>query len=102
MMKTSAASCYFVLFLALVLVLNEARVSTAAASVCNVTALKPCFDVISNPKSTQARLCCSTLKKQQKCICQYVKDPKIKTIVNPKVAKDLAKKCGITLPICKN
>uniref|UniRef100_A0A0D3HFE6 Bifunctional inhibitor/plant lipid transfer protein/seed storage helical domain-containing protein n=1 Tax=Oryza barthii TaxID=65489 RepID=A0A0D3HFE6_9ORYZ len=44
--------------------------------------------------------CCSSLKAQQGCFCQYAKDPMYASYINSTNARKMIAACGIPLPNC--
>ena len=44
--------------------------------------------------------CCSNLKAQEGCFCQYAKDPAYSNYINSPNARKTLASCGITLPTC--
>ncbi|CAM0956547.1 unnamed protein product [Alopecurus aequalis] len=44
--------------------------------------------------------CCSNLKAQEGCFCQYAKDPAYSLYINSPNAHKTLTSCGITLPTC--
>ncbi|CAN7054366.1 non-specific lipid-transfer protein 2 [Brassica rapa] len=76
--------------LLLLIVAQENRV--AAAEQCNPMQLMPCEDAIMKG-STPSNECCTRLKQQQHCICQYMKNPNFKSFLNSPNAKMVASHC---------
>ncbi|QCE12922.1 hypothetical protein DEO72_LG10g4174 [Vigna unguiculata] len=71
----------------------------AEAVTCNPTELSSCVPAItggSKPSST----CCSKLKVQEPCLCNYIKNPSLKQYVNSPGAKKVLSNCGVTYPNC--
>ncbi|KAI3900042.1 hypothetical protein MKW98_000942 [Papaver atlanticum] len=100
MMMMKKNTSYLVTFAAVALfammMMSNMSVSKAA---CVATELQPCLDAItkSAPPST---LCCTKLKQQQPCLCQYVKNPNLGKYVNSPNAKKMAQTCGVPIPKC--
>ncbi|KAK1440619.1 hypothetical protein QVD17_06448 [Tagetes erecta] len=69
------------------------------AATCNYMELVSCADAISssNPPSGA---CCSKIKEQRPCFCQYLQDPKLRQYVSLATAQRIASQCGVTLPQC--
>ncbi|XAR52450.1 hypothetical protein NMG60_11020539 [Bertholletia excelsa] len=83
----------------LVLLVEGAQESKAAAVTCNPMALSACADAITSsqpPTST----CCNKLKEQRPCLCQYIKDPNLQTLINSPNANKVAVTCGSPFPTC--
>ncbi|KAK7393140.1 hypothetical protein VNO78_21614 [Psophocarpus tetragonolobus] len=92
------------LFIMLSLLIVEGEVSvvpapapTPESCICNVMELVPCANAYttSTPPSPQ---CCERLKEQQPCICQYMNDPTIRTLINTPNAKMVSDFCGSPMP----
>ncbi|CAH2067134.1 unnamed protein product [Thlaspi arvense] len=86
----------FAIFL-LLIVAQENRV--AAAEHCDAMQLMPCEDAImkgSNPSD----LCCTRVKQQQHCVCQYLKNPNFKSFIDSPKAKKIARDCDCPYPKC--
>ncbi|CAN4098280.1 unnamed protein product [Withania somnifera] len=79
------------------LLLAEAHISLAAT--CNPVQLSPCLGAISS-SSPPTKLCCSRIKQQKPCLCQYLKNPNLKKYVNSPGAKKVARSCGVPYPRC--
>ncbi|KDP35032.1 hypothetical protein JCGZ_09320 [Jatropha curcas] len=78
------------------LLLGE-TLQVAMAVTCNPVELTPCAKAItsSSPPST---ICCSKLKEQKPCLCQYLKNPYLQKLVNSPNAKKVATTCGSPFP----
>ncbi|KAF3629972.1 Non-specific lipid-transfer protein 2 [Capsicum annuum] len=79
------------------LLLAEAHVSSAAT--CSPAELRPCLGAIRS-SSAPTKLCCSKIKQQKSCLCQYLKNPALKQYVNSPAAKKVARTCGVPYPRC--
>lgn len=92
-MKPSSV-VYFCMISALLLL----RTPTAVESVtCDPTLLNPCaaaFLFSTRPSS----LCCSRIKSQVPCYCQYLNDPSLSGYISG--GKKVAAACGVSLPSC--
>ncbi|KAK6787588.1 hypothetical protein RDI58_016113 [Solanum bulbocastanum] len=87
-----------VLVTMLVLVLlAESHISLAAT--CSPIQLSPCLGAIRS-SSPPSKLCCSKIKQQKPCLCQYLKNPTLKKYVNSPGAKKVARSCGVPYPRC--
>ncbi|KAJ4796794.1 Protease inhibitor/seed storage/lipid transfer family protein [Rhynchospora pubera] len=93
-MKTSLLSTFFLLFLMLLL-----TSPSVVSLTCKPTELAPCAAAIlySLPPSDA---CCSKLKEQKPCLCQYQKDPSLHGYVNSKNSKKVGTACGVPAPSC--
>ncbi|BAT93804.1 hypothetical protein VIGAN_08034100 [Vigna angularis var. angularis] len=94
-MKVSYATLSVVLTL---VALAETELYVTAVT-CNALQLSACASAItsSNPPSS---VCCSKLKEQRPCLCQYLKDPNLKKLVNSPNARKVANACGSPFPTC--
>ncbi|KAH7856982.1 hypothetical protein Vadar_007609 [Vaccinium darrowii] len=86
-------------FIVLVLVLGCHNAQVSVAVTCNILALAPCLDAINNG-TTPSDSCCSNLKEQQSCLCQFAKDPNYSKYITSPNAIKLAKACGVPVPEC--
>ncbi|OIT02830.1 non-specific lipid-transfer protein 2 [Nicotiana attenuata] len=86
-----------VLVTVLVLLLAEAHISFAAT--CSPVQLSPCLGAIRS-STPPSKLCCSKIKQQKPCLCQYLKNPNLKKYVNSPAAKKVARTCGVPYPRC--
>ncbi|XP_059659172.1 non-specific lipid-transfer protein 2-like [Cornus florida] len=80
-----------------VLLLGGAEVCMAVT--CNPTELSPCAAAITSSNPPTAT-CCSKLKEQRPCLCQYVKNPNLQKFVNSPNARKVATTCGSPFPNC--
>jgi hypothetical protein len=106
-MARAVALCAVLVVLAAVLAPSAAvrapAVAPAAASAeeeqCDVDKLAPCAPAILGGRKPSAE-CCSVLKAQQGCFCEYAKDPAYEHYVHGPNARNTLTTCGITLPTC--
>ncbi|KAI5330455.1 hypothetical protein PRUPE_5G224300 [Prunus persica] len=96
-MKASYSYIAIALYLVVVVLLGKADVSMAVT--CNPTELSPCAGAItsSTPPST---ICCTKIKQQKPCLCQYLNNPNLKKFVNTPNARKVARTCGTPFPKC--
>ncbi|XP_048234531.1 non-specific lipid-transfer protein 2 [Ricinus communis] len=80
-----------------VLLLGEAQVTMAVT--CNPTQLSPCVGAITS-SSPPSSACCSKIKEQKPCLCQYLKNPNLKKFINTPNARKVASTCGTPFPKC--
>ncbi|XWS50759.1 hypothetical protein CRYUN_Cryun12cG0115200 [Craigia yunnanensis] len=80
-----------------VLLLSEAQVSMAVT--CNPTELSSCVSAITS-SSPPSQLCCSKIKEQKPCLCQYLRNPTLKKFINTPNARKVATTCGTPFPKC--
>ncbi|KAG4907530.1 hypothetical protein JHK82_056188 [Glycine max] len=95
-MKTSYATLCIMLTL---LLLGQSELLCMAAVTCNALQLSACASAITSSTPPSA-LCCSKLKEQRPCLCQYLKDPNLKKLVNSPNARMVANACGSPFPTC--
>ncbi|CAI9113520.1 OLC1v1014132C1 [Oldenlandia corymbosa var. corymbosa] len=89
------ANCIAICAVAVLLLVANANVSEAA---CNPNDLAPCAPAIVG--GAPSSLCCTKMKSQKPCFCQYAKDPRFSSIVNSPGAKKVASACGVSFPKC--
>ncbi|OEL16370.1 hypothetical protein BAE44_0022610 [Dichanthelium oligosanthes] len=97
MMKQQQQVAVAMAVLALVLVLAGAGGASAAS--CNVAQLAPCGPALSSGAAPSSS-CCSSLKAQRSCFCQYAKNPAYGRYINSPNAKKIIASCGVTVPRC--
>ncbi|MFS8023636.1 putative bifunctional inhibitor/plant lipid transfer protein/seed storage helical [Helianthus anomalus] len=90
---------YTSLCAAAILVMILAGSQAAMAVTCQVTELAPCASAISS-SSPPSQQCCTKLKEQRPCLCQYMKNPSLKAYVSSPNAKKVSKTCGVPVPKC--
>ena len=66
---------------------------------CDVEKLIVCGPAIIGG-TTPSTSCCSNLKAQEGCFCQYAKDPAYSNYINSPNARKTLASCGVTLPAC--
>ncbi|KAF6137319.1 hypothetical protein GIB67_036356 [Kingdonia uniflora] len=91
------ASVVLALLVTLLVFANEVRVSTAVN--CVIQDLIPCLNAVTTPAPPSA-LCCSKLIVQGSCFCQYLKNPLVKSFLNPSNVQKINSKCSFTPPTC--
>lgn len=79
------------------MLLGESHISLAAT--CSPVQLSPCLGAIRS-SSPPSKLCCTKIKQQKPCLCQYLKNPTLKKYVNSPGAKKVARSCGVPYPRC--
>ncbi|OMP04712.1 hypothetical protein COLO4_09367 [Corchorus olitorius] len=97
MKRVSSVALCMVAALAVVVFLGETR--TAEAVTCSVTELSPCVAAITSGSAPTGN-CCSKLKEQKPCFCQYINNPALKPYINSPNAKKVASACGVSYPKC--
>ncbi|GMI99521.1 Tracheary Element Differentiation-related 4 [Hibiscus trionum] len=96
-MKASYTAVLAAAALVVLLLLAESEVSTAVT--CSPTQLSPCVGAITS-SSPPSKLCCSRIKEQKPCLCQYLRNPNLKKFVNTPNARKVASTCGTPFPKC--
>ncbi|KAK8517728.1 hypothetical protein V6N13_127885 [Hibiscus sabdariffa] len=97
MHRFSFVSLCAVALVAVLVFSGETR--TVEAVTCDVSELSPCMAAITSP-IPPSTTCCSKLKEQKPCFCQYLKNPTIKQFVDTPKAKKIASTCGVEYPRC--
>ncbi|KAM5570522.1 non-specific lipid-transfer protein 2-like [Rosa sericea] len=86
------------LFTVVVVMLATAEVSMAAVT-CSPVELSSCASAISS-NTPPSNLCCTKIKEQKPCLCQYLNNPNLKKFVNTPNARRVARTCGTPFPRC--
>ncbi|KGN53818.1 hypothetical protein Csa_014950 [Cucumis sativus] len=96
-MKNLGFTSLPLLVVAMAALLTGARVADAIT--CNTMGLSPCIGAMTStaPPSTT---CCSKLREQQPCFCQYMKNPSLGGYVKSARAKAIISSCGVPYPKC--
>ncbi|KAG4128955.1 hypothetical protein CXB51_022107 [Gossypium anomalum] len=89
---------YIALCAVMVILLAEA-VEVSTAVTCSPTQLSSCVSAITS-SSPPSQLCCSKIKEQKPCLCQYLKNPNLKKFINTGNARKVASTCGTPFPKC--
>ncbi|KAF9594070.1 hypothetical protein IFM89_027279 [Coptis chinensis] len=92
-MKVSNLAVFFVLFS----VLSVANVSMA--QICNPLLLNPCLGPTKSDSYPSA-ICCTRLRSQRPCLCQYQRNPSLRNYVNSPNTRLLLSRCGVPYPNC--
>ncbi|CAN6577889.1 hypothetical protein ACFX13_040121 [Malus domestica] len=98
-MKQASYSSYIAIALCTVVVLLLATAPVSTAVTCNAIQLSPCAGAITS-STPPSKLCCSKIKEQKPCLCQYLKNPNLKKLVNTPNARNVARTCGTPFPKC--
>jgi hypothetical protein len=85
--------------LLVVALLLAAAAETASAASCNAGQLVVCAAAITSGVKPSAA-CCSNLKAQQGCFCQFGKNPTYAPYINSPNARKTVASCGVSLPRC--
>lgn len=96
MMKISSVG---VCFMAVVVVLFGGTELSMAVT-CNVHELSPCASAFASPPTPPSAECCTKLKEQEPCFCQYLKDPNLRTLIMTENTEKMGKACHIKAPTC--
>ncbi|KAL8249158.1 hypothetical protein R6Q59_006026 [Mikania micrantha] len=84
---------------AVILLMILAGSQETVAVTCQAMQLAPCAAAISSA-SPPSNLCCTKIKEQRPCLCQYMKNPNLKKYVSSPNAKKVANTCGVPIPKC--
>ncbi|KAJ6868508.1 hypothetical protein NC651_033551 [Populus alba x Populus x berolinensis] len=93
-MKTS----YMVAYTLMVLLLAQEHVKVSAVT-CSPAQLSSCVSAITS-STPPSKLCCSKIKEQKPCLCQYLKNPNLQKFINTPNARKVASTCGTPFPKC--
>jgi hypothetical protein len=69
------------------------------AVTCDATQLSPCAGPILYGRATTPA-CCSALRAQQPCFCQYAKNPLYAGYISGSNSRHVASACSVSLPRC--
>ncbi|KAF3337565.1 non-specific lipid-transfer protein 2 [Carex littledalei] len=69
------------------------------AITCDISQLSPCVGPIMYGSATPSA-CCSSLKMQQPCLCQYARNPLYAGYVYGSNSRRVASDCHVSLPRC--
>ncbi|KAI4350955.1 hypothetical protein L6164_005357 [Bauhinia variegata] len=81
------------------LMLLVAQVQVSMAVTCAPVQLSPCVSAMTSA-APPTKLCCSKIKEQRPCLCQYLKNPMLKKYVDSPNARKVARTCGTPFPSC--
>ncbi|KAL9372408.1 hypothetical protein Peur_034652 [Populus x canadensis] len=90
-------SCMVVCTLLVLLLAKE--YAEVDAVTCSPAQLSSCVNAITS-STPPTNLCCSKIKEQKPCLCQYLKNPKLKKFINTPNARKVASTCGTPFPKC--
>lgn len=90
---------YVGFFIVLIVLLPGETTRVSTAITCNPLELAACESAITSDIAPTAT-CCSKLKEQRPCLCQYLKDPNLQKLVNSPNARSVASTCGTPFPRC--
>ncbi|GJN09333.1 hypothetical protein PR202_ga27333 [Eleusine coracana subsp. coracana] len=88
-----------VLAMMVVLLVAMAGQEAALAASCNAGSLAPCVGAITGGGKPTAS-CCSNLRAQKGCFCQFAKNPAYGRYINSPNARKTVAACGLALPRC--
>lgn len=94
MKKFSSDAALVVVMVALVL-----SVEVSGQVTCRAVELSPCLSPITNG-SPPSGTCCTKLREQRPCLCQYLRDPNLRPYVSSPNAEKLRRACGVPSPNC--
>ncbi|XP_010110085.2 non-specific lipid-transfer protein 2 [Morus notabilis] len=96
-MKMKATHIAAVFCTLLVVLLAKSQVSMAVT--CSPVQLSACVSAITT-SSPPTQLCCTKIKEQKPCLCQYLKNPNLKKFVDSPNARRVANTCKTPFPKC--
>ncbi|XP_065860758.1 non-specific lipid-transfer protein 2-like [Euphorbia lathyris] len=88
---------YLAICTLLVLIVAEAEVTMAVT--CTPTELSSCVSAITS-SSPPSKQCCTKIKEQKPCLCQYLRNQNLKKFINTPNARKVATTCGTPFPKC--
>ncbi|KAK3033330.1 hypothetical protein RJ639_034177 [Escallonia herrerae] len=94
-----ALSCNTACAVLVLVLLTAEAVQVSVAVTCNAVQLSPCAGAISSSKPP-SKLCCSKIREQKPCLCQYIKNPSLRQFVSSPNARKVASTCGVPFPKC--
>ncbi|XP_019154613.1 PREDICTED: non-specific lipid-transfer protein 2-like [Ipomoea nil] len=71
----------------------------AAAVSCSVTELEACLPAMLFGQSPSGE-CCSKLREQAPCLCEYMRNPSLRPYVDSPNATKIAAACAVAIPTC--
>ncbi|GMH17058.1 hypothetical protein Nepgr_018899 [Nepenthes gracilis] len=86
------------LVMVMVMVMGEGQVAMAAVT-CSPVQLSSCANAIIS-SSPPSELCCTKIREQAPCLCQYMRDPTLSKFINTPNARKVAASCGTPFPKC--
>ncbi|KAH0685457.1 hypothetical protein KY290_016728 [Solanum tuberosum] len=93
------ATSFVAIFLVGAMALFLGELLVTAQEPCDVMALGSCAPaILSSEPPTWT--CCSKLKEQEPCLCEYSKNPIAKPYVNSTRAQMVFKTCKVSIPKC--
>ncbi|OEL24136.1 hypothetical protein BAE44_0014850 [Dichanthelium oligosanthes] len=97
--RGSAMAKAVAVLVATLLLVAAASAGGASAQQCDVVQLAVCAPAIISGEAPSAA-CCSNLRAQQGCFCQYARNPAYSGYINSPAARRALTTCGITIPHC--
>ncbi|XP_062115067.1 non-specific lipid-transfer protein 2-like [Humulus lupulus] len=92
-------AAYIMMVVCTVLVVLVAKPQVTMAVTCSPTQLSVCVSAITT-STPPSQLCCSKIKEQKPCLCQYLKNPTLKKFVDSPNARKVANTCKTPYPKC--
>ncbi|MQM02814.1 hypothetical protein Taro_035594 [Colocasia esculenta] len=92
---TTTRSCFSLLVLLAAVVFQGAA---AAAVTCDKKELAPCAIAIS--KGVPSAACCTKLRELRPCVCEFLKDPVVRQIIQTPKAQKVIAACHLEPIIC--
>ncbi|XXG74184.1 hypothetical protein AAC387_Pa07g2969 [Persea americana] len=89
----------FGIVVGLMAVLMIGQVPASVAVTCKATELASCATAIL-AAMPPTPMCCTKLKEQKPCLCNYLKDPTLQKYINTGNAKKVSRACNTPFPRC--
>ncbi|WCJ21924.1 Bifunctional inhibitor/lipid-transfer protein/seed storage 2S albumin superfamily protein [Euphorbia peplus] len=88
---------YLAMCIVFMVILAEVEVTMAVT--CSPTELSSCVSAITS-SSPPSKLCCTKIKEQKPCLCQYFRNPNLKKFIDTPNARKVAATCKTAFPKC--
>lgn len=85
------------IFAFMVALLVDSEVPVSMSVNCKAAELSPYAAAMTSPVPPSPA-CCSKLSEQKPCLCTYMKDPKLKKMINSPYAKKISTACKVPYP----
>nr|GFA17669.1 non-specific lipid-transfer protein 2-like [Tanacetum cinerariifolium] len=97
-MKAPTMVC-FVVALSVAAMVFIGEILGATAVTCNYLELVPCSGAITSSQAPSGA-CCGKIREQRPCLCGYLRNPSLRSLVSPAAAQRIASQCGVSVPQC--
>nr|GEU95877.1 non-specific lipid-transfer protein 2-like [Tanacetum cinerariifolium] len=89
----------FVVALSVAAMVFIGEIPGATAVTCNYLELVPCSGAITSSQAPSGA-CCGKIREQRPCLCGYLRNPSLRSLVSPAAAQRIASQCGVSVPQC--